>query len=209
MKNIIAAVLLATSGACALAAPVTVNTATFDITYDDALLSGATVAVSGGSLVFTGLENVANLGQLNSLNGILATVTAKSGYQLNGFSGLFSADYVFGAEQSGAAALELSTFWDKDVNDVTQRSTAVIAPAFGTGTISVFNDVDFVSGTTLANLLHVDVVAVAPGSLSITPKSISLTIQTSAVPEPESMGLALAGLLVAGGVSLSRRRKAQ
>lgn len=208
MKKIIAAVLLATTGACALAAPVTLNTSTFDITYDDALLSGATLALSGGSLVFTGLDNVTNLTQLSSLNGILATVTAKSGYQLNGFTGVFSADYAYGVDQAGLVGLELSTFWDKDVNSVTQRSTALISPAFGSGTVSVANSVAFVSGTTVANLLHVDVNAVALGG-AITPKTISLSIQTSAVPEPESMGLALAGLLVAGGVSLSRRRKAQ
>lgn len=208
MKKFVAAVLLATTGACALAAPVTLNTSTFDITYDDALLSGATVSLSGGSLVFTGLENVGDLTQLSSLNGILATVTAKAGYQLNGFSGLFSADYAYAPFQAGVVALELSTFWDKDVNEDTQRSTTVIFPASGSGEVSVLNSVSFVPGTTLANLLHVDVNAVAEDGV-LTPKSISLSIQTSAVPEPESMGLALAGLLVAGGVSLSRRRKAQ
>ncbi len=208
MKKIIAAVLLATSGACALAAPVTVNTSTFDITYDDALLSGASVSFSGGSLVFSGLENLTNLSQLSSLNGILATVSAKAGYKLNGFSGLFSADYLADAVPGNIVAAELSTFWDKDINSTTQRSTTLINPASGAGNIKVLNDVSFLAGTTVANLLHVDVNAFALAG-TITPKTVSLTIQTSAVPEPESMALALAGLLVAGGVSLSRRRKAQ
>jgi hypothetical protein len=219
MKKLLCTALLLTAGASAMAAPQTFGNSAFDITFDDSFLAGSTVSFSGSELTFSNLGNVSGFGPFNSLSGVLATVTAKAGYQLSGVTGTLNGTYSLSQENKAFVYLELSPFWSHDVvNPTVRNSTVVNADAkFGDivdAPVSVTGSVAFASGTTSSVLQHVDAVGLilaepsANASLSINTLRVSVqTSPTSAVPEPEAAGMALAGLAVAG-VMLARRRKA-
>lgn len=226
-KFAVAALMLGVSSlmSVAQAAPVTVDAATYTLTYDDSFLSGSpTVGVAGDAVTFGGATAVAAsplLGSpsfvsygIDSYNGkpFPIILTAKSGFKITGLtetvSGLYNAAVSPTAAGTAMSGAGFQSFWV--ANDVVQGNSGnkLLAnlssdaqPFSSTGAYDVTGALSLASSASKVNLSATGFMIFAnasgTGLAQTTLSSYKLNVQTSAVPEPEMLGLVLAGLGVA------------
>lgn len=234
-KFAVAALVLGVSSlmSVAQAAPVTVDAATYTLTYDNSFLAGVpTVGVAGDAVTFSGATAVAVsplLGSpsiasysIDSYEGrpFPIILTAKAGFKITGLtetiSGLYNVGVspaIAGSAMSGAG---FQSFWV--ANDVVQGNSgnqllgnvsSDTQPFTSSGAYDVSGALALASSANKVNLSATGfmIFANTTGSAlaQTTLSSYKLNVQTAAVPEPEMFGLMLAGLGVAA-FSLRRHR---
>ncbi|MBI5925767.1 MAG: PEP-CTERM sorting domain-containing protein [Aquabacterium sp.] len=234
-KFAVAALMLAVSSSMSVAnaAPVTVDAATYTLTYDNSFLAGVpSVGVVGDAVTFGGASAVAAsplLGTpsvaayaIDSYNGnpFPIIVTAKAGYKITGLtetvSGLYNAFVSPTAAGTAMSGAGFQSFWV--ANDVVQGNSgsqllanvsADAQPFSASGAYDVSGTLALASSASTVNMSATGFMifadATGSGLAQTSLSSYKLNVQTAAVPEPEMLGLMLAGLGVAV-FSLRRHR---
>ncbi len=234
-KFAVAALVLGVSSlmSVAHAAPVTVDAATYTLTYDNSFLAGVpTVGVVGDAVTFSGATAVAAsplLGSpsiasysIDSYEGrpFPIILTAKAGFKITGLtetvSGLYNVGVSPTAAGSAMSGAGFQSFWV--ANDVVQGNSgnqllgsvsSDTQPFTSSGAYDVSGALALASSADKVNLSATGfmIFANTTGSAlaQTTLSSYKLNVQTAAVPEPEMFGLMLAGLGVAA-FSLRRHR---
>ncbi|HEX5371640.1 MAG TPA: PEP-CTERM sorting domain-containing protein [Aquabacterium sp.] len=234
-KFAVAALMLGVSSVMSVAnaAPVTVDAATYTLTYDDSFLAGSpSVGVAGDAVTFAGATavttspllgtpSIASYG-IDSYNGnpFPIILTAKAGFKITGLtetiSGLYNASVSPTAAGTAMSGAGFQSFWV--ANDVVQGNSGnqLLAnlssdtqPFSSTGAYDVSGSLALASSASKVNLSATGFMifsnATGAALAQTTLSSYKLNVQTSAVPEPEMFGLMLAGLGVAA-FSLRRHR---
>jgi hypothetical protein len=216
------AAALAGAASTALAVPVTVTGSTFDISYDNDYLGlfGAPTLVGNqlawfpsGSPGFAA-QSAAGIAVTNSTFAV--QVTAHPGYTLGSFGLAEGGDYFYFGSGSGVSVsgqLRVTPLPGTGViNPVVATSTFAANAAYDFGTHNWAAEAALVTlpdGTTAANASLQNILAVyvaGPASYAfIEKKDVLLTINVSAVPEPPSLAMVLAGVGAIGFIWVRRR----
>ena len=218
------------------AVPVTIDAGNYLLTYDTSFLPTVSVDASGG-VTFSGASLLASdsgdatptsyaVASADSYgsNPTLISITAKAGYTITGLTesvlGSYtdSNDGVSGYAVSSAA---FSSFWLSDSNVQWNNAGTVVGLAQAlsgqqtvSGSYTVSSALDLTGSTSFLQLSAISLMASADAvggsyaSTSLSGYLLNVQTTTSVVPEPESLGLVLAGLGIVG-VRLSRRRGAR
>ena len=221
-KQVVAACVAGFVASGAIAATQTLSTTAFDISYDDAVvgLFGAPTLLGnslffnpGGSPGFTAQTS----GGIDVTNSTFSfTITANPGFHLTSFNLLEEGDYFFFGDTAGAAASGQLRVRPLDpagstMTDALSPSTFVANPMLDFSTrnwsadASISTDPFTVGQVSIQNILA----AFAQGDLAfsfIEKKNVSLAVGVTAVPEPQTYALMLAGI---GMLGFAVRRRLQ
>ncbi|MDO9235090.1 MAG: PEP-CTERM sorting domain-containing protein [Aquabacterium sp.] len=209
------------------AAPVVVDAGTYTLTYDSSFLGFApTVSVSGDAVSFSGgtmsVNAVGNDDQsasfaLDSYNGnpFPIFLSAKAGYKIAGLSetlsGSYDVDVSVGSVQSGAGFVSYWVSGGVVQGNSGSKLLADTTSASVNGDYAASSAFSFASPTQLASLSAISLASFAKttgdGVAFVSANKYSVNVQTTAVPEPETVTLMLAGLGVAC-FRTSRNRRA-
>ncbi len=218
------------------AAPVTVSAATYTLTYDDSFLSGVpALAIVGDAVTFSGATAVASsplLGApsvtayaIDSYDGkpFPIMLAAKAGFSITGLtetiSGLYNASVSSTATGNAQSGASFQSYWV--ANNVVQGNSGsqLLAnlssdtqPSSATGSYDASGVLALASASDKVNLsatgLTIFADASGSGLAQTTLSSYKLNVQTAAVPEPETLSLAMVGLGIAL-FSIRRQGKAR
>jgi hypothetical protein len=223
-RTVAAAALLAVGTGQAMAASVTLSGATFDLTYDSALvgLFGTPTIVGdivewfpSGSPGFTAQTDF-GFGVTNSTFAL--KVTAKDGFTLSSFTLAEGGDYFFFSDPVGKSQVGVSGQLRVTPLPGVTTSTPIVASApFVANSFGDFATTDWAAFTapvivdtkmanvTVQNILNSYVSKTADGYAFIEKKEAFLVVGVTPVPEPETYAMMLAGLCTLG--FLARRRR--
>lgn len=215
----------------AFAAPVTIDAGNFELTYQNdyglnLVFAGGVFTLSGTGLsVSAGAQNPedAALISVDSYNGkpYPILITPKAGYQISGVTETIFGNYSASVGQAGGSmavvGAALTSYW---VSGEGLGQIALNAPAWSVsltagqapvqGTFSAAGTLGFngAEGSVALSALTAYITAVAGnGQASGELTKYQLGVAVTPVPEPEALGLLLAGLGVVG-FTMARRRAA-
>ncbi|MFT3856745.1 MAG: PEP-CTERM sorting domain-containing protein [Aquabacterium sp.] len=226
---------LLASASVAQAAPVSVDAGQFVLSYDDSFLPGATVSFDAGVITFTNVnvsasstggdtEPVIGSSSFNSYlgNPFPIVLTAKAGYKITSVTETVMGGYGLSSPSlsgGSAASIGALSYW---LNPVTMDMLGLNVPndgphilpegyEMGSGSMTGSSTLDIAGGLSSVALTSIDFVAIAYAPEAGAGAMSSLTeykvgAQVTAVPEPEVIGLLLAGLGVVGA-TMARRRQ--
>lgn len=222
LAALIATALISTS---ALAATQTLDAGNYTISFDDSLLGlfGTPTLTASGDLAFTPSGNPGFSAQTGSgfdfTNSTVAlTITADAGYKLTGFNLLEKGDYFkigAGNEVAVLGQLRVQDLVDANVSlsnsiasaaplNVTSSSFATLATTDWTATASIGQLATDKAVVSIQNILSA-FVGPSSGYVFIEKNSAVLSVNVTAVPEPQSFAMLLAGLGVVGAMARRRR----
>lgn len=209
--------------ASAQAATVSIDAGDYVLSYEDTFLTGATVSASGGVVTFSNLSfNTYALGGITEVNSSIGSfdsyggkpfpivITAKSGLNITGLTESAGGEYRANAVDAqgglaGAAGGLVSRWVTASGADLLGQNTpnAVALLQAGesmAGSFLATGSIGFTSSQAIA-LSALDLIinagAFGEGSASyVSLTKYQIGVQTAAVPEPEVLALALAGLAV-------------
>lgn len=220
LAALIATALISTS---ALAATQTLDAGNYTISYDDSLLGlfGTPTLSASGDLVFTpsgspGFSAQTSSGMTFTNSTVALTITADAGYKLTSFNLLEKGDYYkLGSDSEVAVFGQLRV---QDLGSSSANLSSNIASATPLNVTSSFSKLATTDWTASASVgqLSTDRAIVSienilgayvptSGYAFIEKKSAVLDINVTAVPEPQSFAMLLAGLGVVGAMVRRRR----
>lgn len=220
LAALIATALISTS---ALAATQTLNADHYTISYDDSLLGlfGTPFLTASGDLGFTPSGNPGFTAQTASgitfANSTVAlTITANSGYNLTGFNLLEQGAYFkFGTGSEVAVSGQLRVKAMENASVALTSGIVTSAPLDVSSSFSNLAATDWSASAAIGQLMTTQAVvsienilgAYVPNSgyAFIEKKGVLLDIAVTAVPEPQSFAMLLAGLGVIGAIARRRR----
>ena len=225
----------ATVGTSASAAVQTVDAVGYTFSYDDSFWGtsvGTTFSNSGNVFTFSGLGYVTSAtgtrrGYISSNYGddftAAVSITAKSGYQISGIvtgaTGNLSAISGSAAASEASASVYAGSSWLTNAGYLNATSAGE-ASAFangGTSDVHAYSTTDrgmlsFAAGTTYAESYYYlsggTKASLLGSSASASQDTASFAVSVTAVPEPETYAMLLAGLGLVGAVSRRRRAPA-
>lgn len=221
LAALIATALISTS---ALAATQTLDAGNYTISFDDSLLGlfGTPTLTASGDLAFSpsgtpGFSAQTGSGFDFTNSTVALTITADAGYQLTGFNLIEKGDYFKIGASSEVAVLGQMRVQDL-VNANVNLSNSITSAMPLNVTSSSFANLATTDWTALASIGQVAtgkvVVSIenilgayvpVSGYAFIEKKSVLLDINVTAVPEPQSFAMLLAGLGVVGAMVRRRR----
>jgi hypothetical protein len=224
LKPLVALLATALISSGALAATQTLDAGNYTISFDDSLLGlfGTPTLTASGDLVFApsgtpGFSAQTGSGFDFTNSTVALTITADAGYQLTSFNLIEKGDYFkigAGNEVAVLGQLRVQDMVNANVNlsnsiataaplNVTSSSFATLATTDWTASASIgqLNTERVV--VSIQNILG----AYVPNSgyAFIEKKSVLLDVSVTAVPEPQSFAMLLAGLGVVGAMVRRRR----
>ena len=220
LAALIATALISTS---ALAATQTLDAGNYTISYDDSLLGlfGTPTLSASGDLVFTpsgspGFSAQTGSGLTFTNSTVALTITADAGYKLTSFNLVEKGDYFkigSSSEVAVSGQLRVQDMVHPSIN--LSNAIASTAPLNVTSSFSTLATTNWTASASVGQLSTDRAVvsiqnilgAFVPGSgyAFIEKKSAVLDINVTAVPEPQSFAMLLAGLGVVGAMVRRRR----
>lgn len=226
LKPLVALLASALISSSALAATQTLDAGNYTISYDDSLLgmfgtpmlsaTGDLVFVPGGSPAFSA-QTASAFDFANST--VALTITADAGYKLTGFSLVEKGDYYLigsGNEVAVIGQLRVLDLVDPSINltnsIMTSAPLTVSSPSFTSLVTTDWTATANIGHTTQQAVVSIQSVlgAFVPtsGYAFVEKNSSVLDINVTAVPEPQSFAMLLAGLGVIGAMARRRRMDA-
>lgn len=228
IKSLAVSVLFAALSSQAMAATHVLDGDHFTVTYDDAIVGlFGTPSLSNSSLVFatggTGTSNFSaqtDSGVKFTNSTFTFSIVADQGYTLTGFNLVESGDYYLLGDASKVSVggqLRVSqagtAVQSSSIKATAPLTTVTSFDSFETTNWTANASVSPVAALTSAtvqiqNILGAKATASQDGYAFIEKKNVALGFSVSAVPEPESYAMLLAGLGLMAGIARRRSAKA-
>lgn len=224
-RKLLAACVLTLGVGAAQAATQTLSATAFDISFDDSvvglfgtptLLGNSLFFAPGGSPGFT----AQTAGGIDVTNSTFAfTITANPGFTLDTFTLLESGDYFFFGDTAGVSATGQLRVKPLAPNSAVMTSGLAGTPFTANASFD-FNTRDWSAGASISSgpisvgqvSIQNILAAYADGDFAyafIEKKNVELAIGVSAVPEPETYALMLAGIGMLGFASRRRLQRGE